>query len=185
MVLNFLLHNLRFWKSLYDHLRSRYKQNNLLCGRTHVKFHRIGHQYTLVLFIDHKFVYCRDFSQFQHEPEVTQHESKNRSLFIDRSKWSLKCVQHHNSKQCTSVPLLTRLHWSRIIKWGNTCWRKYVIISLNGSCALTCILWFVLLGQLYSYTHYPCFLHMCDTKDMFTITQISTGLCEKNGLLWL
>ena len=164
--LNDLVHDLSLSKSSAELLASRLKEKNLLSDSACITFYCNRHQEFLCFFFEGKdLVYCTDIAQLLHKLGVPQYEPKDWRLFIDSSKQSLKCVLLHNGNQFASVPLA---HLTTLKEKYEAV--KYVLekICYDQHEWLICVdLKKVnfLLGQQSSFTKYPCFLCMWDSRD--------------------
>ena len=96
---------------------------------------------------------------------MPQNEPKDLGLFIDCSKWSLKCVLQHNGNQFASVPIA---HLTTLKEKYEAV--KYVLEKIGYDQHK----WFIcvdlkmvnfLLGQRSGFTKYPCFLSMWHSRD--------------------
>lgn len=110
-------------------------------------------------------MYFTDIAQLLHKFGVPQYEPKDWRLFIDSSKWSLKCVLLHNGNQFASVPLvhLTTLKEKyEAVKYvlEKICYAQHELLI----CVDLKIVNF-LLGQQSSLTKHLCFLCMWDSRN--------------------
>ena len=142
-------------------------KKTLLSDSAHISFFRNRHQEYLRFFSTMKDVmYCADISQLLLKVGVPHYEAKDLRLFIDSSKRSLKCVLLHNGNQFASVFIAhstTLEEKSEAVKYvlekiGYDQHKRFICANLN-------MLNF-LLGQQSSFTTYPCFLCMWDSKDL-------------------
>ena len=179
--LNDLLHDPSLSTDSAELLASRLKEKNLLSDSVCIRFF---HNRTSVFFYTVKdLVYCAHIAQLLLKLGAPQYKPKDWRLFIDSSKWSLKCVLLHNSNQFASVPSLTRLHWMRSMKWWSMCWRKLFMISISGLFVLTWRWWTFCWDNCLASpnTHIFCACGIVET--VLSITQRRTDRCERNWCL--
>ena len=103
------------------------------------------------------------------------------SLTAASNHWNLLC--YTTATSLPLYPLLTRLHWRRIMKRWSMCWRKLVMISISGLFVLTWRWWtFCWDNNLASpSTHVFCACGIVGT--VLSITWRKTGLCQRNWCL--
>ena len=104
--LNDLTRNLNLSKESSELLASRLKEKNLLQPGTLIICYRKRHSEFLPYFTqENDIIYCNDVVSLLRQLGVQHYTPQNRSLFIDSSKWSLKCVLFHYGNSYGSVPL--------------------------------------------------------------------------------
>ena len=114
--------------------------------------------------MDDTFVFCHDIGGLLHAMGCV-YDLKEWRLFIDSSKASLKSVLLHNGNRYASVLIVHSVHLKETyenikilitrIKYFNHNW------LICGDLKVLCML----LGQQGSYTKYPCFLCLWDSRS--------------------
>ena len=164
--LNDLVRDLSLSKDSAELLASRLKEKNSSLTVLASASSATGIKSTSIFFSTVKnLVYCADIAQVLLKLGVPRYEPKDWRLFINSSKRSLKCVLLHNGKQFASVPIA---HSTTLKEKYEAV--KYVLEKIGYDQHK----WFIcvdlkmvnfLLGQQSSFTQYPCFLCMWDSRD--------------------
>ena len=152
--MNDLVRDLGLSKELSELLASRLNDKNLLQDGTMVTFYRHRENELLKHFATEKdFVYCNDVSVLLNAMGVTSYDPKEKRLFLDSFKRSLKRVLLHNGNIIGhSVHLKEQYEHTKLVldllQYKEHNWVICVDLKMVN----------FLLGQQGGYTKYLCFL---------------------------
>ncbi|XP_070613747.1 uncharacterized protein [Erythrolamprus reginae] len=163
--LNDLVRDLGISKEASELLASRLYEKNLLEKGAKVSYFQSRESAFLQYFrSDDGFVYCHNIPGLMEELGISAYNATEWRLFIDSSKWSLKCVLLHNGNLFGSVPIGHSVRLSEeyedikkvidLLQYHTHQW--VICVDLKMVCFL--------LGQQSRCTNYPCFLCMWDNR---------------------
>ena len=77
----------------------------VLDSETKITFYRDRDDLLICFFtVEDDFVYCNNIQGLLSEIDFPEYNSDEWRLFIDSSKWSLKCMLHYNGNKFACVP---------------------------------------------------------------------------------
>lgn len=163
--LNDLIRDLGLSKKAAEILASRLQEKNLLDRCVKVSyFRKREHMFKAFFSEDKQFVYCNDIPGLLCQLGVTSYDPKEWRLFLDSSKYSLKCVLLHNGNAYGAVPVGHSVHLREeyediktvidLLKYHEHQWIICVDLKMVS----------FLLGQQRGFTKFPCYLCMWDSR---------------------